>query len=62
MNIKEFFDMIDLFFDKLYPNISEDYDIIYQNNEQNDDTEEDENSFFKICEDFFNQINPPFTD
>jgi hypothetical protein len=60
MNIKEFFDMVDLFFDKLYPNISEDYDEL--NDEQNDDTEEDENSFFKICEDFFNQINPAFTD
>jgi hypothetical protein len=47
MNINDFFDITEDFFDKLNPNFCEDYF------EENIEFE-----FWKICEDFFYQIGP----
>lgn len=47
MNINDFFDIAEDFFDKLNPNFCEDYF------EENSECE-----ILKICEDFFYQIGP----
>ena len=48
MNINEFFEIAEKFFDNINPNYCDDYI-----------EEEFNNEFWQILEDFFNQINPP---
>ena len=47
MNINEFFDIAEEFFDTLNPKFCEDY---FEENS--------EGEFWKICEDFFEEIGP----
>lgn len=48
MNIKEFFEIAEKFFDEKHPNLCEDYV-----------EEESYSEIWQALEDFFNQINPP---